>query len=73
MAVISNLALNFTNEGLQMTSAIVQGLVRHLITAIGGALLLKYGVDGAGVDAIAGACATIVGVLWSVRDKVKAA
>jgi hypothetical protein len=56
-----------------MTSAIVQGLVRHLITAIGGALLLKYGVDGAGVDAIAGACATIVGVLWSVRDKVKAA
>lgn len=56
-----------------MTSAIVQGLVRHLITAVGGAFLLKYGIDGAGVDAIAGAVATIVGIVWSVRDKVKAA
>lgn len=56
-----------------MTSAIVQGLVRHLITAIGGAFLLKYGLDGAGVDAVAGAVATIAGALWSVKDKVSAA
>jgi hypothetical protein len=56
-----------------MTSAIVQGLVRHLITAVGGAFLLKYGLDGSGVDAIAGAIATVAGTLWSVRDKVKAA
>lgn len=56
-----------------MTSAIVQGLVRHFITALGGAFLLKYGLDGAGVDAIAGAVATLVGTLWSVRDKVSAA
>lgn len=56
-----------------MTSAIVQGLVRHFITAVGGAFLLKYGLDGAGVDAIAGAVATLVGTLWSVRDKVNSA
>lgn len=56
-----------------MTAAIVQGLVRHLVTAIGGAFLLKYGLDGAGVDALAGSVATIVGILWSVRDKIKAA
>jgi 1,4-alpha-glucan branching enzyme len=55
-----------------MTSAIVQGLVRHFITAVGGAFLLKYGLDGAGIDAVAGAIATIAGALWSVRDKVKA-
>ena len=54
-----------------MTSTIVQALTRHIITAVGGAFLLKYGLDGAGVDALAGACATIVGILWSVRDKVK--
>jgi hypothetical protein len=56
-----------------MTSAIVQGLVRHLITAVGGAFLLKYGLDGASIDALAGAVATVVGIFWSVRDKVKAA
>ena len=54
-----------------MNSAIVQGLIRHFITAVGGAFLLKYGLDGAGVEAFAGAIATLVGSIWSVYDKMK--
>lgn len=56
-----------------MNSAIVQGLIRHFITAVGGAFLLKYGLDGAGVEAFAGAVATLVGSIWSVYDKMKRA
>ena len=52
-----------------MNAEVVTALVRHLLTAAGGALAVRYGVDGATMDAIVGGAAALAGVLWSVMDK----
>jgi hypothetical protein len=52
-----------------MNATIVSAIVRHLLTAIGGGLAVKYGVDGESVDAIAGGAAALAGVIWSIADK----
>lgn len=52
-----------------MNATIVSAIVRHLLTAIGGGLAVKYGVDGEAVDAIAGGAAALAGVIWSIADK----
>lgn len=52
-----------------MNAAIISAIVRHLLTAIGGGLAVKYGVDGESVDAIAGGASALAGVLWSLHDK----
>lgn len=52
-----------------MNAAIIQALVRHLLTAIAGAFAVKYGIDGGTVDAIIGGAAAAAGVSWSVYDK----
>lgn len=52
-----------------MNATIVAAIVRHLLTAIGGGLAVKYGVDGESVDAIAGGAAALAGVIWSIADK----
>lgn len=54
-----------------MDAAIVTGVVRHILTAAGGALVAKYGVDGASVDAIVGGLAALIGVGWSIWEKKK--
>jgi len=54
-----------------MNAAIIKALVRHILTALGGALVVKYGVDGASIEAIAGGAATAAGVAWSVYEKRK--
>lgn len=52
-----------------MNSAILQSLLRHILTAIGGALAVKYGVDGDTMNAIVGGASALAGVAWSVYDK----
>jgi hypothetical protein len=52
-----------------INATIIQALVRHLLTALGGSLLMKYGVDGATMDVVAGAVSTLAGVAWSLYDK----
>lgn len=52
-----------------MNPAIVAALARHVLTAAAGGLAVKYGVDGATVDAIVGGLAALAGVGWSVWDK----
>lgn len=52
-----------------MNATIISALVRHLLTAIAGGAAVKYGVDGATVDAIVGGAAAVAGVAWSVYDK----
>lgn len=52
-----------------MNAAIVQALVRHILTAVAGGYALKYGVDGGTMDAIIGGAAAAAGVGWSVFDK----
>lgn len=52
-----------------MNAAIVQALVRHILTAVAGGYALKYGIDGGTLDAIIGGAAAAAGVGWSVLDK----
>jgi len=55
-----------------MNEAVIAGLARHVLTTFGGALLAKWGLGGAEVDAIAGIIATLAGLAWSIQDKKKA-
>ena len=52
-----------------MTPAIVQALVRHILTAVAGGFAVRYSIDGATLDAIVGGAAAAAGVAWSVIDK----
>lgn len=54
-----------------MNAAIVQALVRHLLTALAGGAAVKYGIDGGTMEAIIGGAAAAAGVGWSVWDKRK--
>lgn len=54
-----------------MNAAIIQSLVRHVLTAAAGGLVVKYGIDGATVDAIVGGFAALAGLGWSIWDKKK--
>lgn len=51
----------------------LQALLRHILTAGGAALAARYGLDGAGVEAAAGALVTLLSVSWSLLDKRRAA
>lgn len=52
-----------------MNADMVAALVRHGLTAVGGALAARYGVGDADMEAIIGGAAALAGVLWSVWDK----
>lgn len=52
-----------------MNTIIIQSLVRHLLTALGGGFFASYGISGEGLEAVAGAVATLAGLAWSVYDK----
>ena len=52
-----------------MNAMIIQALVRHLLTALAGGFVVKYGVDGDTLNAIIGGAAAAAGVGWSVYDK----
>lgn len=54
-----------------LTTQIVGGLVRHALTAGGGALAAKGLIDPAAIDPTVGAIATIVGLLWSIWVKLR--
>jgi hypothetical protein len=52
-----------------MNPILMQALIRHLLTALGGGFFASYGISGEGIEALAGAVATLAGVAWSVYDK----
>lgn len=52
-----------------MNQAVLLGLFRHILTAVAGGALVKYGIDGATIDAIVAGATAVVGVAWSVWDK----
>ena len=54
-----------------INAAIVQAIVRHLLTAVAGGFAVKYGVDGGTLDVIIGGAAAAAGVGWSIFDKRK--
>lgn len=55
----------------KMNPIILSALIRHILTALAGGMAVKYGVDGATMDAIVGGVAAAAGVGWSVYDKKK--
>lgn len=52
-----------------MNNEILLGLVRHILTAVGGVLVAKGTVDQSTVETVVGGVAAIVGALWSVFSK----
>lgn len=52
-----------------MNATIVQAIVRHLLTTVGGSFLMSFGLTGGTLDAVVGAVSTLVGVAWSLYDK----
>jgi uncharacterized membrane protein len=52
-----------------MINEFVAGLIRHAITALGGALVAAGYVNSEEWATIAGALAVLVGVVWSVIAK----
>lgn len=56
-----------------MNNDILNGLVRHLLTTTGGALVAKGLITAPTLDTGVGAVITIVGILWSIYNKKKPA
>ena len=54
-----------------MKNEILLGLVRHLLTALGGVLVAKGTVDQSTVETITGSVVAVAGALWSVFSKKK--
>ncbi len=52
-----------------MNATIVSSIVRHILTAVAGGMVVKYGIDGAVADAIIGGVAAAAGLGWSMLDK----
>jgi hypothetical protein len=51
----------------------VLGIVRHVLTFAGGLAVAKGMVDAATLETIIGSAATLIGAIWSVVAKNKAA
>ena len=49
----------------------VQGIVRHVLTFIGGILISKGYIDESSLSEVIGASMTLAGVFWSIYLKKK--
>jgi hypothetical protein len=54
-----------------MTKEQIQGLVRHLLTFVGGIVVMKGLATEAVVQELIGAALTIFGTVWSIASKQK--
>jgi hypothetical protein len=52
-----------------MNATIIQAIVRHLLTTVGGGFLMSFGITGGTLEAVVGAISTLAGVAWSLYDK----
>jgi len=50
----------------------ILGLIRHILTSVGGALIMLGYFDEALVTEVSGGLMTAIGFVWSVIDKHKA-
>lgn len=61
-------------RGAQKTmQAAIAGIIRHILTALGGGLVASGTLSGDDLNAAIGAITTLVGIAWSVFAKRKAA
>jgi hypothetical protein len=56
-----------------MSKEKVLGLVRHTLTFVGGIIVAKGFIQETAVEELIGGLLTVIGVVWSVIDKNKAA
>jgi hypothetical protein len=56
-----------------MNATIISAVVRHLLTAVGGGLAVKWGIDGGTWEAIIGGASAAAGLVWSIAEKRKRA
>lgn len=54
-----------------MTPEIVGGIVRHLLTALGGYVVATGALDAATTETAIGALVTLAGIAWSVWTKMR--
>ena len=52
-----------------LTQEQIFGIIRHALTAMGGALVAKGVIDEAGLTEAVGALVTLIGVVWSAKSK----
>lgn len=52
-----------------LTKEQIFGIIRHALTAAGGALVAKGVIDEAGLTEAVGALVTLIGVIWSAAVK----
>ena len=53
-----------------MNASILFGLIRHVLTLVGGYYVSKGQIDQSSVDTVIGAITGIAGVAWSVKHKL---
>ncbi len=73
MALIGSYLGRLIQRGSNMTKNEVYGVVRTILAAVGGVAVGKGYIDSETAVALAGAVATIVAAIWSVKSKRKAA
>jgi hypothetical protein len=54
-----------------MTKEQVIGIIRHVLTFVGGLFILKGYLDESLVNEIVGGASTLIGTVWSVISKAK--
>ena len=55
--------------GPEKRDSVLNGIIRHVLTAAGGALTTKGYVDAGELELLVGAAITIIGVVWSAIAK----
>lgn len=55
-----------------MTKEQILGVLRHILTGLGGILIAKGYMDESMLNDAAGAVVTIIGITWSIISKHKA-
>jgi hypothetical protein len=57
---------------MKLTKEQLLGIVRHVVTFVGGVLVTKGLIDNSMVQEILGGVTTLAGVIWSIVAKNKA-
>ena len=52
-----------------MSKEAILGVLRHILTFLGGYLSTEGWMEGAEVQQGVGAAVTLIGLIWSIRDK----
>ena len=47
----------------------IKGVVRHVITTMGGVLVSSGMISGSDLEMLAGAASVVVGIIWSIVSK----